>query len=410
MTLEARGFNSGQDLEEELANGDPDQHDDFDNESELGSHPDDDDTDRDTPIAPTEVEEWIELAEHPMPTGTRIVRALKKVARSGRNNLTVLIIGKAAVGKSTTINSLFASDVVEVTPFSELTPDRPYPFVIRKRAADVAFTVIDAQGLLETDQVSEGGIRRIASQTRNYAFDAVVFIDRFDIPRPDELDYQIMKRLTRTFGKQFWPRMIIGLTRADPKDIGPGLSYTDVVQKRVEGIREIMRNAGGYDAPLPYVLIENSESCKKNSSGEKILHSQEAWVPAMFEQIVETALCFNQAYKYNPKTVHQREDFITRFCFIPVILMIQILVKLLIIDRVIQEDGLRGDKYGPFDQDQRDHARAKFNALKKAEKKRTTKTTTTTTTTKQHRKKEVMTLEDELSSEESEDEFNIDES
>lgn len=235
-----------------------------------------------------------------------------------------MFIGKAAVGKSTTINSLFATEIVDLPPFGDLTPDRPHPLVIRKRAADVSFTVIDAQGLIDSDQVSETGVKRIAFHTRNLPVDVVLFLDRFDIPQPDELDFQIMQALTKTFGREIWSRMMIGLTRADMRDFARGQSYAGMVQSRVEGIRKLMRKAGAKDAQLPFVLIENSEACQRNSNGEKVLQNGEIWIPAMFEKIVEIALCFNQAYRYNPKMVNRRQNLIIKFCWIPLVFAAQV--------------------------------------------------------------------------------------
>jgi len=62
-------------------------------------------------------------------------------------------------------------------------------------------------------------------------------------------------------------------------------------------------------------------------------------------------------------------------------------------------DGLLGDKYGPFDQDQQDRERAKFDALKAAEKRRESQRSTG--------KRIQQNLEDELS-EESDDFFESD--
>lgn len=252
------------------------------------------------------------------------MQALRRFNRTGRNTLTVLIIGKATVGKSTTINSLFGTEVVDVTTFNGMTQDLPHPFVVRKRAAGVAFTTIDAQGIVETDQVSDSGIKRIANQLRQLPIDVVLFIDRFDIPQADELDFQIMTRLSKTFGNSFWSRVIIGLTRAELTDLTPSQSYESMVQNRVKGIRTLIRRAGGVGAQLPCVLIENSEDCERNSDGERIVQNEEPWVPKLFEKIIEIALCFNSAFRYNSKTVHCRETFITNFCRIPLLLAIQV--------------------------------------------------------------------------------------
>lgn len=97
-----------------------------------------------------------------------------------------------------------------------------------------------------------------------------------------------------------------------------------MIARRVEGIREIMRKAGGQQAALPYVLIENSDRCQRNAAGEKVLENGSPWVPTFFEKVVDVAMKFPRAYKYNPNSVNQGEQLFTKFCLIPIVLVVQV--------------------------------------------------------------------------------------
>lgn len=97
-----------------------------------------------------------------------------------------------------------------------------------------------------------------------------------------------------------------------------------MIEKRVNGIREAMRRAGARDAELPYVLIENNDRCRRNAAGERVLDGRIAWIPAFFETVVEVAQSFSSAYKYNPKSVNKHQQFITKFCIIPLVLLTQV--------------------------------------------------------------------------------------
>ena len=103
-----------------------------------------------------------------------------------------------------------------------------------------------------------------------------------------------------------------------------GGALETMIEKRVAGLRDMMKKAGSRDAELPYVLIENSDRCQRNSSREKVLGNGTVWVPAFFETVAQVAQSFPAAYKYNPKMVNRRAQFIAKFIYIPCILLFQV--------------------------------------------------------------------------------------
>jgi len=366
MTIvEEEIMNHNEDLEVEIGNGGEDGDDPYDYpiDDEAGS-----DVDEPPHTGNPEVAEWMSLTNHPAPTVSKIRGCLRRIAGRGRSNITIMVLGKASVGKSSTVNSVYASGVTQAVPFHMITYQPHAPLVVRKKADGVVLTMIDTPGLIESDTVSETGLKRIAHQAKSYPVDVVIFVDRVDMHQPDELDRQMMNGLTRMFGSGIWSRMVIGLTRADIKDPVPGQTYDSMINRRVEGIREIMRKAGGRDAPLPYVLIENSDRCQRNAAGEKVLENGVTWIPAFFEKVVDKALLFPAPYRYDPKTVNIQKEMFTKFCIIPMILLVQVLAKFLILDRVIADDGLKGDRYGPFDMNQREYEKERLAQMKSGHK------------------------------------------
>ncbi|GMH43708.1 hypothetical protein BSKO_11630 [Bryopsis sp. KO-2023] len=294
------------------------------------------------------VPDWTSLKKHPEATSSRIVDAFKDLSSRGRSRLSVLMVGRPGVGKSHTTNSLFAAQVTQVVPFHMVTYTNAQPVVVRKKSGGVTFTVIDTPGLVEQDGVSEVNLRRVAFQTRNNPVDVVVYVDRIDM-MSDELDLQVLEGLNRTFGPDVWKRMIIGLTRSDVRAPPPGLTYADVVNRRVEDIRAAMRKVGAKDCALPFALFENSVRCRLNDAGEKVVDGH-SWVPAFFENAVEVALGNPTAgLRYEPGAVEKQKNLLQKFVLIPLAIAAQVLIKVFVIDRIIEEDGTKGDQYGPFD-------------------------------------------------------------
>lgn len=354
MTIVEEEIMSHENLEQQL---DGDQDDpDFGYELEPDASDDDESPRQGNP----EVAEWLSLTNHPAPTVAKIRHCLRHISQRGRNSMTILILGRAGVGKSSTVNSLFASTMAQAIPFHMITYQTAQALVVRKKADGVVLTVIDTPGLIESDAVSETLLKRIAFQSKSYPMDVVLFVDRVDMHQPDDLDVEMMKGLARMFGKEIWSRVVIGLTRADIKDPIPGQTYDTMIARRVEGIREIMRKAGGQQAALPYVLIENSDRCQRNAAGEKVLENGSPWVPTFFEKVVDVAMKFPRAYKYNPNSVNQGEQLFTKFCLIPIVLVVQVIIKIFVLDRVIASDGMKGDQYGPFDDRQREYEKERL--------------------------------------------------
>ncbi len=54
-------------------------------------------------------------------------------------------------------------------------------------------------------------------------------------------------------------------------------------------------------------------------------------------------------YRYDPAVVRRNDPNKKRRWLIPLVLLAQIAFKVLVLDRVLEEDGVTGDAYGPYD-------------------------------------------------------------
>ena len=108
-----------------------------------------------TPAAPPNPEgerDWSALREMPGATQEGLLNAVAALKEDGRQELTLLVLGKGGVGKSSTINSLLNERVANVTAFQQ---DVAKPVVYSRHAAGFTLHCIDTPSILEQDNVSD---------------------------------------------------------------------------------------------------------------------------------------------------------------------------------------------------------------------------------------------------------------
>lgn len=78
----------------------------------------------------------------------------------------------------------------------------------------------------------------------NKTIDVVLYVDRLDGYRVDNLDKQVIRALARSFGPNFWRIAIIVLTHAQlsPPDGG---EYSEFVEKRSAALQAAIRHEAG---------------------------------------------------------------------------------------------------------------------------------------------------------------------
>lgn len=74
----------------------------------------------------------------------------------------------------------------------------------------------------------------------NRTIDVLLYVDRLDVYRVDELDKQVVKAITQTFGKEIWCKTLLVLTHAQfsPPD---ELSYETFSSKRSDSLLKTIR-------------------------------------------------------------------------------------------------------------------------------------------------------------------------
>jgi hypothetical protein len=79
-------------------------------------------------------------------------------------------------------------------------------------------------------------------------------VDRLDGYRVDDLDLQVTKAISKSFGQQIWRRGIVVLTHAQlsPPD---ELRYADFVDRRSAILQAVVRKAAGFKKSETQVII-----------------------------------------------------------------------------------------------------------------------------------------------------------
>lgn len=142
----------------------------------------------------------------------------------------------------------------------------------------------------------------------NKTIDVLLYVDRLDVYRVDDLDRQVVNAITDAFGKEIWKKSALVLTHAQfsPPD---GLNYDLFVSRRSDALLKVIRagaqlkkqdlQVNRLDPPhinlckyfdssshvnmipltsefllqsssIPVILVENSGRCHKNESDEKV--------------------------------------------------------------------------------------------------------------------------------------------
>ncbi|KAK9690830.1 hypothetical protein RND81_09G156800 [Saponaria officinalis] len=235
--------------------------------------------------------EWTGIQQFPVATQNKLFELLGKLNQENVDSLTILILGKGGVGKSSTVNSVVGERVVAVSAFQS---EGTRPVMVSRSRSGFTLNIIDTPGLIEGGYVNDRALHIIKSFLRNRTIDVLLYVDRLDTYRIDTLDRQIIKAITDSFGKAIWNRAAFVLSHAQlsPPD---GLSYDDFVAKRSEALLKVVRQGArikkqdSLASSMPVVLVENSGRCNKNDDGEKILPDRVAWIPNLVKVVIDLA-------------------------------------------------------------------------------------------------------------------------
>ncbi|KAG2405466.1 translocase of chloroplast 34 [Vigna umbellata] len=238
------------------------------------------------------IREWSGINTFAPATQTKLLELLGKLKQENVNSLTILVMGKGGVGKSSTVNSIIGERVVSISPFQS---EGPRPVMVSRSRAGFTLNIIDTPGLIEGGYINDMALDIIKRFLLNKTIDVLLYVDRLDVYRVDNLDKLVAKAITDSFGKGIWNKAIVALTHAQfsPPD---GLPYDDFFSQRSEALLKVLRSGARIKkeafqaASMPVVLVENSGRCNKNDSDEKVLPNGTAWIPHLVQTITEIAL------------------------------------------------------------------------------------------------------------------------
>ncbi|CAL4928252.1 unnamed protein product [Urochloa decumbens] len=217
----------------------------------------------------------------------------------------VLVLGKAGVGKSATINSIFGEDKSKTNAFLPATSSVKE---ITGVVDGVKFRVIDTPGLGPSAK-DEKSNRKVLNSVKKYMKrcppDIILYVDRIDTQRQEANSISLLRCITSVLGLSIWSRTIITLTHsgaAPPEGpSGSAVTYDMIVTHRTHAIQQSIRQVTN-DPRIenPVALVENHHLCRRNTEGEKVLPDGLTWRPLLL------LLC------YSKKMVIEIESLSTR--------------------------------------------------------------------------------------------------
>ncbi|XP_034672608.1 translocase of chloroplast 34, chloroplastic-like isoform X2 [Vitis riparia] len=286
------------------------------------------------------IREWTGIQQFPPVTQTKLIELLGKLKQENVSTLTILVMGKGGVGKSSTVNSIIGERAVAVSAFQS---EGPRPVMVSRTRAGFTLNIIDTPGLVEGGYVNDQALEIIKRFLLNKTIDVLLYVDRLDAYRVDNLDRQVVKAITDSFGKEIWRRGVVVLTHAQlsPPD---GLNYEDFFSKRSEALMKVVRSGARLrkqdiqDSGIPVVLVENSGRCHKNESDEKILPNGTAWIPNLVKTITDAVSNGSKGILVDKKLIEGPNPNERGKLLIPFILAFQYFFIVKRIQRAIKSD------------------------------------------------------------------------
>ncbi|KAG6637955.1 hypothetical protein CIPAW_10G001500 [Carya illinoinensis] len=251
------------------------------------------------------IREWVGINTFASATQTKLLELLGKLKQESVNTLTILVMGKGGVGKSSTVNSIIGERAVSVNPFqSEATR----PFMVSRASAGFTLNIIDTPGLIEGDFINDRTLEILKRFLLNKTIDVLLYVDRLDAYRVDNLDRQ------------------------------------DFCSKRSGALLKVVRLGAGLEKhdkqefAIPVVLVENSEKYNKNENDKKVLPDGTAGIPHLVKTITDVVLNGSKSILVDKKLIEGSNPNERWKFFIPLIFAFQYFFVVKSMKRAIKND------------------------------------------------------------------------
>jgi hypothetical protein len=250
-----------------------------------------------TATPPLGMKPWIGLQTMPQPTRDKIAEHMQRQqTETGDNELTVVLIGRQGVGKSSTVNALINEKVANDQPFVQETVR---PLLASRAAGGFNVHVIDTPGLLDGESVSSNGLMALRAALDDRKVHCFVFMQRLDSWRCDSGDELMIRALCQHCGADVFDRVVLGFSHGELKPPN-GETTQKLIERRyaqtVSMIKTELKKArkkNYNDFSPPMAVVENSSRCPTNAEGEKCvtLENDEkvSWLPALVGAMVDAS-------------------------------------------------------------------------------------------------------------------------
>jgi hypothetical protein len=251
-----------------------------------------------TATPPLGMKPWIGLQSMPQPTRDKIAEHMRRQqTETGDNELTVVLIGRQGVGKSSTVNALINEKVANDQPFVQETVR---PLLASRAAGGFNVHVIDTPGLLDGESVSSNGLMALRAALDDRKVHCFVFMQRLDSWRCDSGDELMIRALCQHCGADVFDRVVLGFSHGELKPPN-GETTQKLIERRyaqtVSMIKTELKKArkkNYNDFSPPMAVVENSSRCPTNDEGEKCvtLENDEKvpWLPALVGAMVDASI------------------------------------------------------------------------------------------------------------------------
>ncbi|EOA22022.1 hypothetical protein CARUB_v10002545mg, partial [Capsella rubella] len=202
-------------------------------------------------------------------------------------SLNILVLGKAGVGKSATINSILGDQKASIHSFE---PSTTSVQAISGTVGGVKITIIDTPGLKSSAMDQSANSKMLSSVKKimkKFPPNVVLYVDRLDAQNRCLNNTPLLRTITASLGSSILKNAIVTLTHAGsaPPDgqSGTPLSYDAFVEQCSHIVQQSIGQAVGDLCVInprlrnQVPLVENHPLCRKNREGVKVLPNGQTW-------------------------------------------------------------------------------------------------------------------------------------